>query len=184
MQGVSQRGLKLYRHRSSRAARLHTGEYVGQAVVSVLESASPFHRLRRGAALGGTAFDGEIGKWFAPWLCLDRAPGGLHPAHQITPVASSSASLRKTPSDARLHSRTFAQGSTRYGPHIAPAASDVRLGISSATSRAENPASNSATPVVSPETPAPTTTTVTTLSSRPSSLLSPDAHRLPRWRYR
>lgn len=84
MQDVSQRVLKLYRHRSSKAARLHRGEYAGSAVVTVLESASPFHPLRRVAALGGTVFDGdgEIGKYFAPWLCLNRVPGGLHSAHQ------------------------------------------------------------------------------------------------------
>ncbi|GAA2372300.1 hypothetical protein GCM10010246_78480 [Streptomyces cuspidosporus] len=50
-------------------------------------------------------------------------------------------------------------GSTRYGPHIAPAASDVTPGSSSAITCTLAPASARTTAVVRPDTPAPRTTT-------------------------
>ncbi len=76
-----------------------------------------------------------------------------------TPVVRSSASWRKISRDRRPHWSTLSFGSTRYGPHIAPAASDVTPGTCSAITCSKAPASARTTAVVSPTTPAPTTTT-------------------------
>jgi len=76
-----------------------------------------------------------------------------------TPVAGSSANAEKTASPARDHSRHRSAGPHSTGPHTAPAATDVvRPGGSAATTRTASPASASEIAVVSPTTPAPTTT--------------------------
>ncbi len=75
------------------------------------------------------------------------------------PVEGPSASLRKISRERWPHWSTLSFGSTRYGLHIAPAASDVTPGTCSAITCTKAPASARTTAVVSPATPAPTTTT-------------------------
>ena len=82
-----------------------------------------------------------------------------------TPVSGSEAKVRKTSNECWLQRSTLSLGSTRYGPHIAPAASDVRPGISSATTWTWCPASARTMAVVRPETPAPMTVTCSALAT-------------------
>jgi len=81
------------------------------------------------------------------------------PAVILTPGVLPTASTRKAAKDSSAQARTRSLGSTRYGPHNAPAAVDVTPGIDSARTRTLAPASARDTAQVSPMTPAPITTT-------------------------
>ena len=84
-----------------------------------------------------------------------------------TPAAGSSVSAEKTSSPTRAHSRHRSAGPQFTGPHTAPAATDVvRPGGSAATTRVATPASASEIAVLSPTTPAPTTTASAALMPR------------------
>src|SRR5262249_49485527 len=76
-----------------------------------------------------------------------------------------------------LHARTRSTGSTRYGPHIAPAATDVvSRGGSAVQIRTRRPASARQIAVVRPDTPAPITRASTSVQLTASTVVS---HRLP-----
>src|SRR5580693_6624422 len=81
-----------------------------------------------------------------------------------TPAPGSSASLESTDRPTAAQSRHRSAGPHNTGPQTAPAAADVVVAVGSAvTTRVASPASASEIALVSPTTPAPTTTASTAL---------------------
>src|SRR5919107_5723847 len=82
------------------------------------------------------------------------------PGTSVTPVAGSADNARIVSSVSKLHAATRGPTSTRDGLHVAPAAKDVVAGpVPEAQILTLYPASARQTAVVSPDTPAPMTST-------------------------
>src|SRR5215467_2028577 len=90
------------------------------------------------------------------------------PRQRCTPVSGTSASLLKSSIVTRSHFDAVSAGGLSAGPIIATAAADVVLcGGSAVKTRTLSPRSARQIPVLSPMTPAPTTTASTALAVMP-----------------